>query len=149
MRRGQIILFIMFAFGAVCHGQNLTVFRSEWSVLQTTDRVQRNIHEQQLSLLETSSTFNMTDSEGAPVDSVVVVSFEDPRVTAEILACEPTAVLDLPQKIVIWRENGDVYMGFMDPYFMKKRFLILECEEPIERLSRHVLKVVNNTIKSH
>ena len=90
----------------------------------------------------------MKDDSGAAVDSLIVIAFEDPQLTEELLACEPTAALDLPQKIIVWSENGDVYIGFMDAYFMKRRFLIRDCEETIQAMTRLSLRIINETIRN-
>ena len=76
-----------------------------------------------------------------------MILFEDPNLMIELISCCQTTALDLPMKILVWEENGDVYTGFFDPEVMKKRFIVQECDDIISSMSRLKIRVVNEVLK--
>ncbi|MEM9324543.1 MAG: DUF302 domain-containing protein [Bacteroidota bacterium] len=147
MRRALLVILSTFAVYSSIQAQSLTVFRSPWTISETVKRVEYNLQKKPVDAGDITKSVNLIGKETSRSDSVMVVSFTDEQINNDLLACEPTAVVDLPQKIVVWRENGDVYLGYMDPYFMKKRFLITGCDETIEEMTRRLLKIVKETIR--
>jgi len=80
----------------------------------------------------------------APTRSIL---FEDPNLTTQLLSCRQTAALDLPLEIIVWEELGDVYIGFIDPKFMTRRFMITDCNDVIQQLTRLMIKISMNAIR--
>lgn len=56
-------------------------------------------------------------------------------------------MLELPLKILVWEENS-VYIGFIGPKFMKKRFMLNDCEETVDEMGKLLIKVVIDTLKA-
>ena len=93
-----------------------------------------------------NSLYNPSEN-GYQIDSTNVILFEDPNLTSALITCEQTSALDLPLKVMVWMENEDVYIGFIDPAFMRKRFMIQDCPEVLEKMTALMVRVVNEAIR--
>lgn len=130
------------------YAQNLSVYRSEAKVDQTVDRLVAVIEENDdLIFFETVSHDKIAKKRGLKLAPTRSILFEDPELTTALINCQQTVALDLPLEILVWEEHGDVYIGFMDPRFMKRRFMISGCDDTIEALSRLMTKVAMDAIR--
>ena len=77
---------------------------------------------------------------------VYLIEFEIPEIY-ELAACEPTAMLDMPLKVILWEEEGDPYIGYMRTHELKKRFLATHCEDILRTLNKAMIRVVNDAIR--
>lgn len=127
--------------------QHLTIYRSERSVEETVSRLETVIEQKKLVHFETVSHDAVAAEYGVTIPPTRMILFEDPNLMIELLTCRQTVALDLPMKILVWEENGDVYIGFFDPKVMKKRFMLEECEDVISSMSRLKVRVVNEALR--
>lgn len=137
-------------FGLVtitCYAQNLTIFRSNLGVDETTTKIEEIIDAKGLKFFETVHHHEIATENGYTIDSTNVILFEDPELTSALIACEQTSALDLPLKVMVWEENEDVYIGFIDPAFMRKRFMIQDCPEILQKMTGLMVRVVNEAIR--
>lgn len=139
-----------FLFGLVtitCYAQNMTIFRSNLGVAETTKKIEQIIDDKELKFFETVYHHEIATENGYAIDSTNVILFEDPDLTSALIACEQTSALDLPLKVMVWEENEDVYIGFIDPAFMRKRFMIQDCPEILDKMTALMVRVVNEAIR--
>ena len=129
-------------------GQNLSVYKSELSVVETTNELVKVIKQNDLIFFETVEHDKIALERGVEIDQIREVLFEHADLTTSLIQCQPTTALDLPLKILIWEENDDVYMGFIDPKFMKKRFMLNDCEDTVDEMVKLLIKMVIDTLKS-
>ena len=129
-------------------GQNLSVYKSELSVIETTNELVKVIEQNDLIFFETVEHDKIALERGVEIDQMREVLFEHADLTTSLIQCQPTTALDLPLKILIWKENDDVYIGFIDPKFMKKRFMLNDCEDTVDEMGKVLIKVVINTLKA-
>ncbi len=128
-------------------GQNLTIFRSSKNVDETTDRIIQEIKDEALVYFETVYHDEIAKQRGDTLAPTRSILFEDANLTTQLIKCQQTTALDLPLEILVWDEFGDVYIGYVDPKFMKKRFMIIGCDDTLESLSRLMLKITNNAMR--
>ena len=76
------------------------------------------------------------------------VLFEDAGLTTALIKCQSTTALVLPFKILVWEENGDVYMAFMDPKFMKKRFMLQDCEGIVDDIGKLLTRITVDVMRA-
>lgn len=105
------------------------------------------IQEEGLMLFEMVNHDELAASRGVKLPPTRSILFEDTELTTALINCQQTVALDLPLEILVWEENGDVYIGFIDPRFMVKRFLIKDCDEVIDELSRLMVRVTMDAIR--
>lgn len=130
------------------YGQNMTVYKSKASVEATTQLLEKVIKSNGYKYFETVSHDQIAAMDGSPISPTKVILFEDTSLSSRIIQCEQTAALDLPIKILIWEESGDVYIGYFDPILMRRRFLIDGCDDALKQMSGMVSKVVNECLKN-
>ncbi len=126
------------------HTQDITIYKSAHTYEVTVARLDSILKAKGLRQFDSLVTEFDTDS------SIVrnrVFSFDDPELTKQIVLCEPSAALDLPLRIVVWTEESEVYLGYIDPSFMKRRFRITTCPNEIKGLTRILVRVINECIR--
>jgi uncharacterized protein (DUF302 family) len=138
-------IILVFCFSA--SGQNLTVYRSDTSVSATTQKIISVIKSKNLIYFETVSHDVIAKERGVEIAPTNVILFEDPDLTTELIQCEQTTALDLPLKILVWEENGDVYIGYIDAALMRRRFLITGCDETLNEITGICVRIINEAIK--
>ena len=141
-------LVFLLAITHLCNGQNLTIFKSSNSVSQTTEKLVSLIKQHELVYFETVVHDEIASKRNLEISPTRVVLFEDPDLITGLIQCNQTTALDLPLKILVWEENEDVYIGFVDPKLMSKRFLLQDCDDLLDDLARLMLKLANNVIRS-
>lgn len=129
--------------------QNLTVYRSEKSVQETVNNLVQTIMEvDTLIFFETVHHDSIAIQRGLQgLDPTKSILFEDPKLTTALIKCQQTAALDLPLEIIVWQEYGDVYLGFIDPKLMKRRFMISGCDDTINALSGLMVRVCMTALR--
>ena len=129
-------------------GQTLSVYKSDMDVVETTRVIEEVIKSHDLIFFETVAHDLIAAERGVELDLTREILFEDPDLTTALIKCQATTALDLPLKILVWEENGDVYIGFIDPKFMKKRFMLNGCEETVDEMGRLLIKVVVDSLRA-
>jgi uncharacterized protein (DUF302 family) len=129
--------------------QNLTVYRAKGSVKEATEKLESVISGKGLKFFETVPHHSIAEERGITIDPTNVILFEDPDLTSQLIVCNQTAALDLPLKIMVWEEEGDVYIGYLDPQLMRRKFLISGCTETLSELSSLMVRVVNESLRDN
>lgn len=127
--------------------QNLTIYRSDKSVDETAQKIVEVIQEKGLLLFETVSHDEIAQNRGVQMSPTRSILFEDPDLITTLIKCQPTVALDLPLEILVWEENEDVYVGFIDPKFMIKRFMITGCEETVQELTMLMVRITTDAMR--
>lgn len=136
-----------FAF-TLAKGQNLTIYRSNTTVEETTKKLVALIQEQELIYFETIEHDQILKQRNVDISPTREVLFEDPVLATKLLECRQTTALELPLKMLVWEENGDVYVGFVDPKLMSKRFLLQDCEDVLDDLARLMIRLASLVVRS-
>lgn len=145
--RYTLSVFILFAALAELSAQNLTIFRSNRNVDEMTERIISEIKREGLIYFETVYHDQIAKERGDTLAPTRSILFEDATLTTALIKCQQTTALDLPLEILVWDEYGDVYVGYDDPKFMKKRFMIIGCDDTIVSLTRLMLKITTNAMR--
>ncbi len=128
--------------------QNLTIYRSSMSVEDTESKLVELIGESGLVYFETVIHDEIAQERDLDIPPTRVVIFEDPDLVTRLIKCNQTTALEMPLKMLIWEENEDVYVGFVDPKLMSKRFLLEGCDDVLDDLARLMVRLASNVIRS-
>ncbi len=137
-----VVLLMVCMWGKIAVAQELKTYVSPRSLHPTLTRVYDVLLQNELKQEDTKQYISSVNS-----DTVYVVSFSHKTLLDKMLACEPTAMLDMPLKVILWQEYGENYVGFMPPDTMKRRFMAAECQEHLHQIHRILLRVVNDVIR--
>ena len=129
-------------------GQTLSVYKSEKSVDETTRILVEMIKSKGLVYFETVSHDEIASQRGVDINEMNEVLFEDADLTTALIKCQPTTALDLPLKIIVWEENGDVYLAYIDPEFMRKRFMLQDCDEILVNMGKTITRLTVDTMRA-
>lgn len=128
--------------------QNLTIYKSEKSVDKTVELLLAQIKSNEsLIFFEVVNHDEIAKKRGTTLHPTRSILFEDPKLSSELIQCRQTAALDLPLEIIVWEEYDEVFIAFMDPKIMKRRFMIQECDETLEALSKLMIRITMNTLR--
>ena len=142
-----LLIGLMYSVTAT-NGQDLSIYKSKQSVAVTTRALVQLINDSDLTFFDSISYEKIAQEHGVSIFPTKVVMFEDPELTKQLIACQPTTALDLPLKIIVWEEVGDIYIGFIDPRDMRKRFMLSECDGTIDQLSRLMIRLVTDVMRA-
>ena len=111
--------FVLMAFFTVAFfvgfSQQMTVYKSKYSVDETVEKIVETINQKKLVHFETVNHDKVAEEYGVTIPPTRIILFEDPNLMIELVSCRQTTALDLPMKILVWEENEDIYIGFFDP----------------------------------
>jgi len=64
-----------------------------------------------------------------------VLVFGNPQVGTPLMQCAQSVAIDLPQKMLAWEgDDGQVYLGYNDPMYLKSRHGIEGCDPVLEKV---------------
>ena len=64
-----------------------------------------------------------------------LILFGNPKLGTPLMQSSRTIAIDLPQKILIWEENGKVFLAYNDPQYLLKRHGISDKDPLAEKIS--------------
>ncbi|MGB3466760.1 MAG: DUF302 domain-containing protein [Cyclobacteriaceae bacterium] len=143
--RAALLGILAFFMSIGTQAQNVTIFKSTHDYETTILRLDSIIKAKNLTY------HKMVNYDNQSADVVEghnrVFIFEDLALTQDVLKCDPLVSLDLPLKILVWDEHGEVYLGYVDPMFMKRRFQLKDCNEKLQQLTSLLVRITNECIK--
>ena len=125
--------------------QNVTIYKSSHDFETTVSRLDSLIKSRKLTYHQVLNYDKKIRRRQIKHNRVFI--FEDKKLTESVLQCDPLVSLDLPLKILVWDEEGEVYLGYVDPAFMKRRFQLKDCNEKLADLTRLLVRITNECIK--
>lgn len=126
--------------------QETTIYNSPMSYEETAEKLQ-GILDYKGFVNDEFKTVEYDKDTSALNIRVRTFEFSDPYIMNGIVACEPTAAIDMPFRIAVWSEEEDVYIGFVDPIWLKRRYLIRDCDVILSEYSKVLVRIVNETIR--
>ncbi|XOV94517.1 MAG: DUF302 domain-containing protein [Bacteroidota bacterium] len=148
MNLKNVVCIGMLLLASASFGQNLSIYKSRRDVRETTLAIVKMIQDRGLQFLDTVSYENVARERGVDVGPTKVVTFDSSDLTNELITCQQTAALDLPLKILVWEENEDVYIGFINPTDMEKRFMLNNCTDTVDALNRLMIRLVTDVMRA-
>ena len=115
----------------------LVQFTSEYSVAETGDRLETLLAERQLNVFARIDHAQNAASVGRDLRDTLLFIFGNPNVGTPLMQCSQSVAIDLPQKMLIWRDEADqVMLAYNDPQYLMERHNLAECEMIIDRVSQ-------------
>ncbi|MBW4042865.1 MAG: DUF302 domain-containing protein [Acidobacteria bacterium] len=75
-------------------------------------------------------------SAGLELDDEVVVIFGDPAVGTRVMQADPRAGLDLPLRMLVWRQDSATRIAFTDPHALAERYDVPPDSPALEGMTR-------------
>ena len=143
----SVFCLSLIAFMNPSAAQDASVYVSPFDMGRTLSNIYFSIDKNGFSyvntLKEKSDNFDKDQFKG----NVQIVTFETSEVS-RLIACEPTAALEFPLRIIVWEEENDIYLAYINPIFYKRRHFISGCDEVIKDLNKSLIRVINDAIRT-
>jgi uncharacterized protein (DUF302 family) len=122
-------------FGQQAGDYGLIEYVSDASFDDTVERIEAAVTERGLFLMRVVDHAAAAAQVGRELGPNTVVLFGNPRVGSQIMACAPSAGIDLPQKLHVW-EDGEavVHVAYNNPEWLAERHSIGGCDEILGRV---------------
>ena len=122
----------------------------EWIIKQspddvktTTDRLVAVIAKASITLFARIDHQKGAKDAGLEMQPTTVVLFGNPKLGTPIMKANPRAAIDLPIKVLIWRENGKTQIGALAPSAFKARYGIEGVEKPFAKMNGALNKLMS------
>ncbi|PHQ25059.1 hypothetical protein CLH62_11950 [Marinobacter guineae] len=128
----SVLLFATFTHGA----DGLVTVKSSHDVKATADKLESVLKEKGMTVMARVNHQQGAEKAGLELRPTEVMIFGNPKVGTPLMQCAQSVAIDLPQKALIWEdENGDTWLGYNDPDYLKSRHGIEGCDPVLEKVS--------------
>ncbi len=85
-------------------------------------------------------------SAGLELPATTVVIFGNPKLGTPLMQENRRIALDLPQKMLVWDEDGQTMVGYVEPEELAERYDIDDDAEPVEAMEKALDKLSDAAI---
>jgi len=126
------LLFAMHAQAA----DGLVAVKSSHDVKATADKLESVLKEKGMTVMARVNHQQGAEKAGMELRPTEVVIFGNPKVGTPLMQCAQSVAIDLPQKALIWEDaNGEVWLGYNNPEYLKNRHSIEGCDEVLDKVN--------------
>jgi len=137
----------MFSTYAAAVDSMLSV-ESHYSVKETADKFESIIKKKGLTLFTRIDHQKNATGVNLELRPTEVIIFGNPKVGTPLMQCSQKVAIDLPQKVLIWKdENSQVWLSYNNPEYLKERHKVVGCDQVFNKIS-NVLKALTNAAAS-
>ncbi|HEY1532187.1 MAG TPA: DUF302 domain-containing protein [Galbitalea sp.] len=72
---------------------------------------------------------------GLELDDEVVAIFGNPTVGTRVMQADRRSGIDLPLRMLVWREDGETRIGYEDPHGLATRFSVAEASAALDGMA--------------
>ena len=127
----------------------LVPFQSDFSVAETGDRLEAALAERDLNVFARIDHAANADSVDLELRDTELVIFGNPNVGTQLMQCNQSAAIDLPQKMLIWEdETGQTWLAYNSPIYLLERHALSDCEPVINRIGEVLEGIAQETVQA-
>jgi uncharacterized protein (DUF302 family) len=129
------LLSIVPAYAAGHSDGGWTVKQSPSSVADTVDKLTsavENAGAKVFAVVDHAAGAASIDQQLAPMTLVI---FGNPAIGTPLLQANPRAGLDLPIRVLIWEEEGQTQIGYLNPEELKARYELEGADEAVMKMT--------------
>ena len=127
----------------------LVPFQSDFSVAETGDRLEAALAERDLNVFARIDHAANAASVELELRDTELVIFGNPNVGTQLMQCNQSAAIDLPQKMLIWEdETGQTWLAYNSPIYLLERHALSDCEPVINRIGEVLEGIAQETIQA-
>ncbi len=138
-----VFLLIIFVFSnnSEARSKGMVIFESAYDVAETEQRLIQILKSKDFKIF-----IQINHSDGAKAVNIKlpetrVVIFGKPKIGSKLMQCSPSVAIDLPQKMLIWKEDHQVKLAFNSPKFLQKRHQMSDCETLLKKINGALNKI--------
>ena len=125
----------------ISHADNITdngliSLKSSHTVTQTLDNLEKVLNKKNMTVFTRVSHSEGGRTAGLELRDTELIIFGNPKVGTKLMQCAQSVAIDLPQKALAYEdENGQVWLSYNDPAYLRKRHDIGGCGAVIDKIS--------------
>ena len=132
-----VALLTLCLAGLAQAADGLIVVKSNHSVAATADKLESALGEKGMTVFNRIDHAAGAESVGKQLRPTELVIFGNPKVGTQLMHCSQSVAADLPQKALIWEdEGGQVWLGYNDPAYLKARHGLDGCDEVLNKVNK-------------
>lgn len=121
--------------GRFFDGPGLVTVESDSGFDATVAAVEERIEQSPLTLMTTVDHAANAESAGLDLPPTTLFVFGNPEIGTQLMQASRTVAIDLPQKMLVWCENGTVRVTYNDPEYLAARHDIEDEGELLETIA--------------
>ena len=139
-RRVAVVgLAALWAPTAVLAADGMTVIDSQFGVAETEQRLVEAIEAKGMGVMAQVDHRANASSVGLDMRPTRLVIFGNPKGGTQLMKCAPTVAIDLPMKMLIWREDKTVKIAYNRAEYLVERHGIGDCAAPVQTKMKKAL----------
>lgn len=127
-------------------GAGLVTVNSVYGVDETADRLERTLQERGLIVVARVDHAANARRVGKELRPTQLLIFGNPQLGTELIQSRQTAGIDLPQKLLVWEdEGGQAHVTYNDPQYLAQRHGI-EGEDQVLTMTSNALNGLASSV---
>ena len=137
MKKFITLLFLSLFISSYANAADgLISVESKHSVKETADKFASIVESKGLTLFARIDHQKNAAGVDLTLRETEVVLFGSPKVGTPLMQCAQTMAIDLPQKVLVWKDaDNKVWLSYNDPEYLKQRHSNEGCDETIKKVS--------------
>ncbi|MFO7915374.1 MAG: DUF302 domain-containing protein [Candidatus Krumholzibacteriales bacterium] len=128
-----VLIMAVSAYGA----EGMVDVKSSFGVKETGDRLENIIKEKGMTIFNRVKHSEAANKAGTELRETELIIFGNPKAGSPLMKCQQSVAIDLPQKALIWNDcEGNTWISYNDPGYLKKRHNIFNCGEVISKIEK-------------
>jgi len=129
------VCFIFSSMGVFAQ-DGLVAMPSQHSVDGTLDKLQGVLESKGMTVFARINHADGAAKADLELRPTSVMIFGNPKVGTPLMNCSQSIAIDLPQKMLVWEAaDGQVFIGYNDPAYLKSRHATEGCDAVFEKVA--------------
>lgn len=117
--------------------EGLITIKSKYDVETTMDKLQSKIENAGMTIFKRVDHTAGAERVGLSLRPTLLLIFGNPKVGTPLMNCSQALAIDLPQKALVWADaQGDVWLSYNDPAYLKRRHKTDGCDAVFEKVTK-------------
>lgn len=140
-----VMLFVLLSPAFATPG--LVTKASPHGVAETVERVETLLGKKGIRVFAVVDHRANAGGAGLELEEITVIVFGNPKLGTPLMQSNPTIGIDLPMKIVVWRDaEGKVFVAYNDPRYLAMRHGITDREEVVKKMSGALANLTDKAV---
>jgi len=132
---------LLFAVGLFCNmtfaADGVVNVKSKFKVAETAERFIGIAKKKGMKVMAHVKHSQGAKNVGVDLKPTELVIFGNPKIGSPMMACQRSIAIDLPQKMLVWEDNGgQVWLSYNDPNYIADRHQLKnECRGSLKKIA--------------
>jgi uncharacterized protein (DUF302 family) len=131
----SLVPIALFSSSIFAHDGFISI-KSSHGVKETADRLETALVSKGMTVFARIDHAAGAQKAGKQLRPTELVIFGNPKVGTPLMQCDQSIAIDLPQKALIWKdEGGQVWFSYNDPKYLAKRHNLKGCDAVLNKVA--------------